>query len=400
MKKVILSLFIASSILSCSSDDDVNFTPQTNSITAPATYQFSRNNATSVSFSGQTTRIAMAEELASALKVETNTEAGLLSMFDHQAGNADFSDANLNASDKNIKSKIAASNDFFSANTTLSNMIKADFDTWISSQANNVFPNWNTNASAGVAGQLQQSGGGAIRYVDAKGIELNQVISKGIIGGLMIDQMLNNYLSPSVLDAGTNIADNNADVLESGKNYTSMEHKWDEAFGYLYGAELDAENPILGVDSFLNEYLERLDSDADFSGIASRIYNAFKLGRAAIVAKDYTLRDQQAAIIRGEISKVPAVRAVYYLQSTKTALAANDPASAFHALSEGFGFAYSLQFTREPNTFEPYFTNTEVTTFLNQLTTGNGFWDVTPATLDSISQSIADRFGFTIAQAL
>ena len=401
MKKLVLSLFVASSILSCSSDDDASFVPQTNNgVTAPATYQFSRNNQTSVSYSGQSTRIAMAEELTSALLVETNTEASLLSMFDHQAGNSDFSDATLNASDKNIKSKIAASNDFFAANTTLSNTIKTDFETWISSQANTVFPNWNTNASAGVAGQLQQAGGGSIRYLDAKGIELNQVISKGIIGGLMIDQMLNNYLSSSVLDAGTNVADNNAGVLESGKNYTTMEHKWDEAFGYLYGAELDAETPVLGVDSFLNEYLERMESDADFTGIATNIYNAFKLGRAAIVAKDYTVRDQQAQIIRAEISKIPAVRAVYYLQSTKTSLEANDPARAFHALSEGFGFIYSLQFTREPNTQEAYFNNTEVNAFLAQLTTGNGFWEVTPATLDSLSQTIADRFGFTVAEAL
>ena len=400
MKKLVFTLLVAASIVSCSNDDDSNFNSATNGITAPVTYQFSRNNQTSVNYSGQTTRISMAEEFASALLVETNTEVSLFAMFNHQAGNNDFSDATLNASDKSIKSKIAASNDFFSANTTLSNTIKADFDTWISSQANNVFPNWNTNASAGTSGQLQQAGGGTLRYVDANGVELNQVISKGIIGGLMIDQMLNNYLSTSVLDAGDNISNNNADVLETGKNYTSMEHKWDEAFGYLYGAELDAENPVLGADSFLNEYLERLESDADFSGIAARVYNAFKLGRAAIVAKDYTLRDQQAEIIRGEISKIPAVRAVYYLQSTKTALAANDPARAFHALSEGFGFAYSLQFTREPNTQEAYFTNTEVNTLLNQLTTGNGFWDVTPATLDSISQSIADRFGFTVAQAL
>ena len=143
-----------------------------------------------------------------------------------------------------------------------------------------------------------------------------------------------------------------------------------------------------------------MESDADFTGIATNIYNAFKLGRAAIVAKDYTVRDQQAQIIRAEISKIPAVRAVYYLQSTKTSLAANDPARAFHALSEGFGFIYSLQFTREPNTQEAYFNNTEVNAFLAQLTTGNGFWEVTPATLDSLSQTIADRFGFTVAEAL
>ena len=53
----------------------------------------------------------------------------------------------------------------------------------------------------------------------------------------MADQMLNNYLGSAVLDAGTNTADNDAGTLADGKNYTTMEHKWDEGFGYLYGAD-------------------------------------------------------------------------------------------------------------------------------------------------------------------
>ena len=38
-----------------------------------------------------------------------------------------------------------------------------------------------------------------------------------------------------------------------------MEHKWDEAFGYLYGAEEDETAPVLGVDSFLNKYLDKVE---------------------------------------------------------------------------------------------------------------------------------------------
>ncbi len=52
----------------------------------------------------------------------------------------------------------------------------------------------------------------------------------------MTDQILNNYLSPAVLDAGDNVTKNDNDILADGKDYTTMEHKWDEAFGYLYGA--------------------------------------------------------------------------------------------------------------------------------------------------------------------
>nr|WP_321223301.1 DUF4856 domain-containing protein [uncultured Psychroserpens sp.] len=397
MKRIALSLcVIASLFTSCSNDDDVNNLQQ---IETPITYSFERNGESTVDFNGQTTRIAMAQELASALMNETNTEAQLDGMFAHVEGNTDFSNADLNASNKSIRSKVAASTDYFSSNATLAATIKEDFDSWIEDQATNVFPNWSATASAGNAGQLQQAGGGSIRYINGKGFELNQVVSKGLIGGLMTDQILNNYLSPAVLDEGSNRENNNNDVVEDGKSYTTMEHKWDEAFGYLYGAEEDASMPVLGADSFLNNYLNRLENDEDFAGIAQTVFNAFKLGRAAIVAKDYDLRDAQAQIIKENLSKVSAVRAVHYLQAGKVKINEGDMASAFHQLSEGFGFIYSLQFTRQPNTSTPYFTNAEVAAYIAELSQGNGFWDVTPETLDTISEEIAARFNFTVEAA-
>ena len=396
MKKIVFSLFVASALFqSCSNDDDGGETSQ---VQAPTTYTFLRDGNSSVSYSGQSTRILMAEELVSALKVETNTEATLDAMFAHVEGVSDFSDADLNASDKSVRSKVAASTDFFSANVTGSNEIKADFDGWIASQVNDVFPNWSFTASAGEAGFLQQAGGGTTRYLNEKGLEYNQAFAKGLIGGLMIDQILNNYLSPAVLDAGTNVEDNANELLEEGKTYTSMEHKWDEAFGYLYGSEADAANPVLDGDQFLSEYLDRVEADEDFAGIASKIYNAFILGRAAIVANNYTVRDAQAEIIKENISVIPAVRAVYYLQSGKTKLGVDD-ASAFHALSEAYGFIYSLQFTRKPNSDSPYLTGEEVDAYLVQLMEGNGFWDVTADTLDEISDEISAKFSFTTEEA-
>ena len=92
----------------------------------------------------------------------------------------------------------------------------------------------------------------------------------------------------------------------------------------------------------------------------------------------------------------------WFLESTVSegkAKLANDKASAFHALSEAYGFIFSLQFTRKPGTTEPYFTKSEVESFNATLMNGNGFWDVTPATLDTISNSISAEFNFTTAQA-
>jgi hypothetical protein len=395
MRKVLLSIGCVVSLMACTETDPE---PQIIETVAPATYSFERAGASSVSFGGQTTRIEMGGEFVSALKSTSETVASLNAKFAHTAGANNFSDADLNASSKSVRSKVAASTDFYASNTTDAAAIKADFDSWIEAQVTEVFPMWDMDASAGNAGQIQEAGGGSIRYVSAKGIEYNQLINKGLIGALMVDQILNNYLSPAVLDAASNVADNDAESLNDGKNYTTMEHKWDEAFGYLYGKEADITVPTLNNDSFLNKYLSRVEGDADFAGIAEEIYNAFKLGRAAIVAKDYTTRNVQAEILREKISEIVGIRAVYYLQQGKNNLP-TDKGGAFHDLSEGIGFIYSLQFTRMPNSTASYFTKAEVDEFMATLQNGNGFWDLSSETLDEMSATIAAKFNFTLAQA-
>lgn len=393
---LISSLFLSFTALLLTSCEDDN-TVIVPVLETPATYSFERNGNSTVSYDGQTTRILMADEFKAALLDNSKTEADLLSMYAHQEGDADFSNASLNASGKNLRSKTAASRDFYSANTTEANEIKNLVDSWISAQVNEVYSSWNTDAQPGVSGQIQEAGGGSVRYVNAKGLEYNQAIILTLLGGVMTDQMLNNYLSRSVLDEANNIENNNKDITEVGKSYTTMEHKWDEAFGYLYGTD-NKDNPQFGQDQYLNKYLGRVENDPDFTGIADVVYDAFILGRAAIVAKDYDLRDQQAEIIREQISKISGIRAEYYLQQAKSGLA-NDKGAAFHDLSEGYGFINSLQFTRMPGSMSPYFSKTEVDAMLSTLMEGNGFWDVTEETLDALSNQIAERFSFTVEQA-
>ena len=66
---------------------------------------------------------------------------------------------------------------------------------------------------------------------------------------------------------------------------------------------------------------------------------------------------------------------------------------------EGFGFVYSLQFTRKPGTSSAYFSTSEVNGFISTLTAGNGLWDITADQLDTMSETIAARFGISVAQA-
>lgn len=406
MSKLTIPVFSVLLFFIACSDDDSDGP----SIEVPATYTFERDGQSTVSFSGQTTRISMGEELISAMMDFSISEAELLEMFRNETangGDADpFDETSLNNSEKSIKRKTAASRDFFSANTTEASEIKADFEAWINGHVTEVFPNENTVASPGVAGQIAD--GSATRYVNGDGLEYNQLVNKSLIGALMVDQMLNNYLGVAVLDEADNRTNNDAGITATDANYTTMEHKWDEAYGYTYGLNANASDPNadLGADSFLNKYIGRVEGDDDFAGIAGEIFDAFKLGRAALVAGDYTVRDEQANIIREKISEVIAIRAVYYLQQGKIALPDDRANTAlygttFHDLSEGYGFIYSLRFTRQPNSDAPYFTKSEVDGFLEDLLGdgANGLWDVTDSTLDNISEAIAAKFSFTVDQA-
>ncbi len=400
MKRLALLAVTAGLTLSSCSSDDVEI-PEDNTLIIPQNFTFERGNASTVNFEGQTTRLQMSAEILSSFNdFENATAESLSDMFANE--NSPFTSAALNESSKSVKSKVAASKLYFSTNTVESTEIKNDFEAFIEEQMNVVKANKDLLAEPGVPGQI--AAGSSERYVNGKGLEMNQAFAKSLIGGLVLDQIVNNYLSKEVLDEGDNRMNNENEVVEEGTNFTTMEHKWDEAYGYLYG---DPSIPVANPNSVLNQsqdrllfnYLGRVDADADFSGLAASTFDAFKKGRAAIVAENYGLRDEQVAIIRENLSKVIAVRAVHYLQGGKTALAEDNFGAAFHELSEGYGFIYSLRFTNDPATNMPYISKAQLDEYKEQLLAGNGFWDVTPATLDQISAEIASAFGFTVEEA-
>ncbi|MFT5017603.1 MAG: hypothetical protein ACI9G6_002380, partial [Limisphaerales bacterium] len=307
-----------------------------------------------------------------------------------------FTDADLNASSKSVRSKVAASSELFASNSVRAAEIKTDFDGWLNAQVSEVFPARDVLATAGSPGQIAD--GSSVRYINAWGLEYNQAFAKSLIGGLMYDQIANSYLSPLQLDSGTRRIDNTAGTIEPDKSYTAMEHRWDEAFGYLFGASANEATPLSDVgtaDNFLNKYLGRVNTDVDFDDTALNIEVAFRRGRAAIVAADYVERDAQAEIIEDELSKVIRVRAVYYLMQGKIALEAGDMGGAFHDLSEGYGFVYSLRFingTNGDNIADGY-----LETIRNA--GGNGFWDIDPTALETIASEIATAGGFSLEAA-
>ena len=366
-------------IISCGSDDDGNLPVE---ITVPDNYEFLRDGISTVSFSGQTTRLNQVDEIYLALNSNTYNETQLDEMFADGAG---FTDSALNGTGKNVRGKTSAGCAAGSSAT------QAQFDAQIADFANNVVPAWSNDASAGIAGKLTDATRSI--HVNAKGHEIDQTFVKGLIGGMTLDQIVNNYLQSCQLDSGTRKDDNTNGVLSSGKNYTDMEHKWDEAFGYLYGQEEDAKRADLGSapngkGTTLNKYFKKIN-DSNQPGIAEIVFNSFKKGRAAIVAGDYQVRDAQANIIQIHLSKVIGYKAVDYLNGYMSKMAAGNTADAFHALSEGYGFIMSLQFTNNGSN-APYFTKAEADAMLAKI---DDFWTVQDSDLTSMVNDIKSKFG-------
>ena len=331
-------------------------------------YNFLYNGLSTVDYDGQTARLQMASEMQSALSDASTTYFQLQGMFENSG--SFFSDPALNASGKQIKNKTAASS-VISSN--IQQAIHTSFVAWFTDYATNVAPivGTTTMAASGSAGMAGN------RELNAKGMEYDQIAAKSLIGALCLDQVVNGYLSETKIgDAVDNIArDPNED-----NNATAMEHHWDEGFGYVYGKfGPDNVNGDLGTDGLLGKYLNKYD---DYKAI---VFDAFKKGREAIVQNCSTVRDEQAQIIKETLSMVVATRAESYLRDA----AASDDLSPdyFHALSEGYGFILSLQFTYTADG-TPYFSNAQVNSMLEQLEAGNGFWDRTDAELTEMADAI------------
>ena len=368
-------------------------TETVNVLVPPEDFGFTRGGKSTVFYTGQTTRLKQATELKSAMNNAASTKTQLDNMFNNGSG---FTDSSLDGS-KKCGNKTAAS-------PIASATVKPIFDTWITEFAEVVAPavNSGTTASPGVAGSYTESDGSRTVKINGKGFEFNQLFSKGLIGALQVDQIINQYLSVGKLDSGTAREDNDNGVYgyalpgETELTITKMEHYWDEGFGYLQGLD-NQFVPGLAADgdrAHLNYYLNKINSQGNEDGITKKIYDAFTLGRAAIVAKDYVERDKQAAIVAAELSKVIGYKAFYYIEKGSTSIADGKWAAAHHALSEAYGFILGMQFTKAADG-EPYMTNAEVNTMLDALAAGNGFWDRTPAELDEMAVQLKSATGLS-----
>ena len=314
--------------------------------TVPTTYSFDRNGSSSISFSGQTQRMNMLTEKVTYLKTANTpgTSIDATKLKDMYANtNSQFSDVTLNTATKQLKNKTAGGDA----------TIQAIFEDYMNSVAtiSASTTSGKYEGRNGTAGVVQS---GSKQYLfNAKGKEYTQLIEKGLMGAVFYNQITTSYLGDSKMNV------DNSTIVD-GKNYTKMEHHWDEAFGYF----TDSTAFPIGGKVFWAKYCDKRDTEL---GTNKSIMDAFIKGRAAITNKDLTTRNAQIVIIRNELEKVTIATAAYYLNKAK--LNITDDCLRNHELSEAITFIEAIKYG-----FGPSFTSTEVDQMINQI--GNNFYEV------------------------
>lgn len=381
----ILLVFGLLGLFSCDSDDEKhNLRTQIDYSTLTSATPYSllfvdASGATTVDLTEGNNRFKMFQAInyysSSSVSANTHIDAPKLRNMFSNTGNA-FTDiststisvtgADLNASNVQLRNVVASSKPSAEAEAVRIK-IETLFD-----EIEEASHFLNTTASQGVAGKLGNY------LVDAKGIEIAQVIQKSLIGALELD-----YIGNVLLDEGLT-ADNHS--LVGDHNYTQLEHNWDEAYGlltlnqiYLEGATDASRNTVeFALGSYIWEY-----NKANYANI----YPAFLKGRAAIANNDKAELQTQADFIRTELEKTLANSAIAYLEKWKNN--PTDAAARTHAVGEGVGFIYSLRFA-EMHDADASFSDAILTDLIGS---ANGFWDLDAAKINAAVESIKAKFG-------
>ena len=322
----------------------------------PSNYEFNRNGATSVNYSGQTDRLNQLRELVGKIetgKTQTINSVDLKDMFANTNGNGN---GNFSfTSSRQLKDKC------FSIDQTL-------FEQWLDSAAL-ASQSFAQTASNGQAGLL--SNGTSAYLFTSSGFDVKEITEKLGMGAIFMYQALNVYFG------STNMSADNASLV-TGNNYTAMEHYWDEAFGYF---GVDKNFPTVPATDFWSEYCEAQNASLNSNSI---MMNNFIKGRAAIVAKKYTDRDEAIRQISIMWEKIAAKQAITYLEAAKNT--AND-ATRLHKLSEAYGFVYSFRYAP---TATRKMTQSEVSNTINLF--GANLWNLNVSDINNIITVLNSKY--------
>ena len=328
----------------------------------PTTYSFTDASGNStVNFSGQTERLDQLSEMVVLLKSGTSTVLSSQDIKDMFANtNGDGNGLFSFTSTKQLLNKC------FSLDTSM-------FQTWMDEIALASV----SNASIAADGQAGTLSSGTSTYLfDENGKEHVQLIEKGLMGAVFMNQALNEYFG----DVKMNVDNTTAVDPSLGEYYTTMEHHFDEAFGY-FGVSSDF--PSIVPDRFWGKYCN--NQNAAINSNEDMMSNFLK-GRAAITGKEIADRDQAIAAIRNEWEAISAHQAMAYLDGAIANFGIDD-AKFLHELSEAYAFAWNLRYapleTRKMST-------SEHAALMAQFP--SNFWSITLADLNNIKSTINSKY--------
>lgn len=366
MKNRVYSLLLSTALVAavftlpaCQDDPEIgNTTPKFN-YTVPTTYNFSN-----VNYRNQQIRIIMMSEFvaearkAHAQGVVVNGDK-LKNMLSNL--NNPFAADSVNTSGVKLEDKIAG--------TEIAEF-KAMIDSAVAASKNTM------PAVNGRSGLIANSADPSKVYlVNSNGLEFKEYFDKTLMGALAHYQISSIYLSEDKIG---NTVDNVNVVVGKG---TTMEHSWDEAFGYFAVSKEFPTNKT-GI-AFISKYADGRDA---LLGVNKKIMDAYLTGRAAISNKDYATRDAQAKIIREQIELVFVATAIHYLNEALKNLA-NDGVRC-HVLSEAIGCIKGLKYN--PITKTDF---AKINEICGQI--GNNFHTVTEAGIKQAKAQLVEIYGLS-----
>jgi hypothetical protein len=337
-------------------------------LAVPTAYNFERSGKSSVSYSGQTDRLNQLTEMKTLLQLADAgsivNEADLLAMYENTNG-----DGNGNFSFSSSKQLLNKTFDL--DQTYFQGMLK-------SAAAASKNGNSGIQAAKGKSGLITRGSKNATILVDEKGFEFTQMFEKGLMGGVFYYQIVNVYLTDDKIgDAVDNV------TVDTAKNYTDMEHHWDEAFGY-FGAPVDFESMYTGTDS--PRYWAKYSNTVDVVlSMNTDMMGAFKTGRTAIVANKHDTKLTEATKVNAHFNTLIAATAIHYANQAK---AITDQGDLLHVLSECYAFTRALRYANQDNR---YMTPSEVDALLTA-SFGADLWSITAADLDALITALSTTY--------
>jgi len=385
----------------------------------PATYNFTSkvtDGVTSVSYSGQATRHLLIMDLKALIgtadlydvtqdeagkeevlerlnriyAVGTKTVAGKLNLIDENVFDGDMeatpvsisveaplvltqTDYSALSGDKNLQGKIAGQDN------DLTNTFVGWDVTITEAQTDNDRPEVLIQSWFEAIADLATDSDDATTFVSAEGLDYQQLVQKLLLGAVTYSQTAEDYFKPS---KGL-LKQNSAGDKDGAKDYTGLEHYWDEGFGYFgagrnYVNRTDSDNKNIAAfdqnqDGEIDLYAEynfghsialvkrdlgATDAGTDFSKAAM---DAFLNGRQLIqdnFGTDpvegngyHTELAQFAETALNNWENAIAATAIHYINDViaeTESLGTNDAASFANRAkhwSEMKGFAFSLQFS-------------------------------------------------------